>query len=600
MSQSTPAPSPQEIQATLAQALTLHQHGDVAAAEHLYRQILDRVPEQPDALHYLGLAAHQAGFPDDALRLMHRSLTLKPENAQFHNNLGAVLRQLARPEEAAAQHRHAVELDPEHADAWLSLGLALKELAAVTEAIAAFERALAIRSDFFVAHTELANLLREEGALEAAADRYRAALAVAPENPRAHNNLGIALRDLDESDGAEACFMQALTLDPNSAEALHNLGTLRADQGRFDEARTLYARAIEAQPRMTEAYVSHAAITRLEADAPELRELHKIALNLEAKPSARGASVHYALGKAHDDLGEHDRAFGHYLEGAHHKRATLRYDAAAQRRFFADMAAVFSADFVNRHAGAGVDTNQPVFIVGMPRSGTTLVEQILASHPQVHGAGELRLLRNAVQERLPSGAGEAEIPAAIAHMQAEDFAAIGDSYATELARRAPGATRITDKMPPNLMLVGLIHLALPEARIIHCQRDPLDTCVSCFSKLFGHGHHFSYDLAELGEFHHLYQVLMRHWERVLPSGRMLKVRYEDVVADTETQARRLIAHCGLEWDDSCLRFHENERPVKTASLYQVRQPIYAGSVGRWRRYEQHLGPLLQILGPMQD
>jgi hypothetical protein len=237
----------------------------------------------------------------------------------------------------------------------------------------------------------------------------------------------------------------------------------------------------------------------------------------------------------------------------------------------------------------------PLFIVGMPRSGTTLIEQIMASHPRLFGAGELPNLHNAAVSLHPTGGGIFSFPDAMLHVSGEHLQRLAAHYVSEVLRLAPTATHVIDKMPSNFFFAGLIHLALPNARIIHAVRDPVDTCMSCFSKLFAAGQYHTYDLAELGRYYRHYEELMEHWRRVLPVGRILDVRYEDLVADLEGQARRIIGHCGLEWHRRCLAFHETVRPVRTASATQVRQPLYRSAIGRARPYERFLGPLFAEL-----
>jgi hypothetical protein len=246
--------------------------------------------------------------------------------------------------------------------------------------------------------------------------------------------------------------------------------------------------------------------------------------------------------------------------------------------------------------GAGHASALPVFIVGMPRSGTTLIEQILASHPQVFGAGELPDLGDAAARLSEPGDANGAFPEIVASLPDEVLRQVGARYADAAGARAPMAERVTDKMPLNFYFVGLIHLALPNARIIHASRDPLDTCLSCFATLFTGDHRVAYELSELGRYYKAYEGLMEHWRRVLPDGVMLEVRYEDVVADVGREARRIVAHCGLSWDDTCLRFHGSPRPVRTASAAQVRRPIYDSSVGRWRAYDKLLLPLIEALG----
>ena len=306
--------------------------------------------------------------------------------------------------------------------------------------------------------------------------------------------------------------------------------------------------------------------------------------------------MHFSLGKAYADLGQNERSFRHFLVGNALKRRDTAYDEPAMLGFFDRVRAAFTPALMQSKAGLGDPSTVPVFIVGMPRSGTTLVEQILASHPNVFGAGEREDFTRAV-DSLPSlNDGSLGFPEAVPALSGETLRQLGAGYLAGIAAAAPDAARITDKMPGNFPYVGLIHLTLPNARIIHLRRDPIDTCLSCFSILFAVGQPQTYDLAELGRYYRAYAALMQHWRRVLPAGVMLEVQYEDVVADVAQQARRIVAHCGLPWDDACLAFHRTQRPVRTASAAQVRQEIYPTSVGRWRRYGDLLQPLIKELG----
>jgi Sulfotransferase family len=312
------------------------------------------------------------------------------------------------------------------------------------------------------------------------------------------------------------------------------------------------------------------------------------------KPEKR-IMLHYALGKAYDDLKEWERAFPHFIEGARIKRERLAYDANADAARTQRIVALIDSDFVSRLRGAGDPSEVPVFVLGMPRSGTTLTEQIIASHPEVYGAGELNELMDIVQQPTV-GLAFRPFPDNLENLTPEILTAWGQAYVGRLRERAPTARRITDKMPANYLALGLIPLLLPRAKIIHVQRNPADTCVSCFTRLFNRHQDATYDLAELGHHYGLYARLMDHWRRILPAGSFLEVQYEDIVADTEYQARRLIDFCGLEWNSACLAFHKNKRSVRTASVTQVRQPIYNSSVHRWKHYEKFLEPLLASLG----
>jgi Sulfotransferase family len=299
--------------------------------------------------------------------------------------------------------------------------------------------------------------------------------------------------------------------------------------------------------------------------------------------------LHFALGKACSDLGRHEQSFHHLLAANSLKRRQIDYDEAATLQLFDTTRSLVTAEVIRERTGLGDPSATPIFIVGMPRSGSTLTEQILVSHPDVHGAGEVADFATAIMGLDNRG----PLPADVG---GEELRSMGARYLASLRARAPaGAPRITDKMLGNSRFVGLIHLALPNARIIHVRRHAVDNCLSCFSLLFRNGMGYCYDLGELGRYWRAHEALMQHWHAALPEGTMLQVCYEELVADLETQARRIIAHCGLPWTDVCLEFHRTQRPVQTASVVQVRQPIYTSSVGRWEPYKTMLRPLLDAL-----
>jgi hypothetical protein len=333
---------------------------------------------------------------------------------------------------------------------------------------------------------------------------------------------------------------------------------------------------------------------------PDLEALRALADRASERggPVEERLNLEFTLGKAYMDIGEAELAFAHLNAGARLKRSTFDYDVHDDEAQFAEIARILDAEQLNaeRVGGGGDPSEKPVFIVGLPRSGTTLVEQILASHPRVHGAGELTTLEALLIERLGPALSPLARVQGFASLTPGDLAALGGAYARTTAAMAPGSLRVTDKMPSNFRLLGLIRLMLPNARIIHCRRDPLDTGLSCYATLFTRGQPFTYDLREFGLYHRAYERLMAHWRGLLPPERFLEVRYENVTGDLEGQARRLIDFCGLAWDDACLAFHQTRRPVRTASVDQVRRPLYRSSVARWKLYEAQLAPLLETLG----
>ncbi len=557
-------------------------------AEQLYRGVLRREPGHVQALFNLGLIRLRQGGLDEAIGLLGRAVERNPNFPEAHNALGIALRLADRGQEALAHYRAALAIRPNYAEVENNIGLALQSLDRYEEAVAHYRRALELRTDYAEAAHNMATALRQLQRYEEAAAHFRKSLAVRPNSAETHNNLGAVLQLLARHDEALSAYEQAVAIKPDLAEAHHGRGTALRTLGRLDEARGELERAIALAPHKAEFYHSLSEAKRFVADDPYRALIEDLARYMAALSEEDQIHLHFALGKLYADLGEDARGFGHLLEGNALKRRLTYYDESAALARLERMRALFSAEVMRERAGQGHPSPLPVFIIGMPRSGTSLVEQVLASHPQVFGGGELTDFEVAVS-RL---AGPAGAPADIGGAELHE---LGGRYAARLAALAPEAARVTDKMPANFLYAGLIHLALPNARIIHLRRDPIDTCLSCFSILFGGYQPHAYDLAELGRYYCAYEKLMAHWRAVLPEGVMLEVRYERLVGDFECQARHVLAHCGLDWDAACLDFHKTERPVHTASASQVRQPLYNSSIGKWRPPDTVLRPLLDAL-----
>ena len=636
--------------------------GLLAEARALCQRVLDAQPNEPNALHLLGLVALQSGNVTDAIEQLRRAVKLAPDVALYHTNLGEMCRLAGRLEEAVTHGRRALDLKPDYPEALNNLGNALRALNRLDEAECAYRRAVEIEPRFVQAWKNLGTTLRELRRFREAIEAYRKAMAQAPNDPDTLHNIALAalgLHRLDEAaellrkalaienrdpklfvhlgavlidqgkiEEAVAALEQGLTLDPASHDAINLLGRaafmrgaldaalahcrraveLKPDfadayngmgnalhaLGRFREAVDAYLRALALDPMNTRTYVNLADSKKFAEGDPQLLTMQALERGDCLEPGER-MFLHFALGKAYADLNDPARAFEHLLQGNALKRAQTLYDEAATAALFERTETLFTPALTKRKARHGQRSHVPVFVLGMPRSGTTLVEQILASHPLVHGAGELTTFEEVI--RTVREGDLMSYPDFVPTLDATCIRRIGERYLAEMRRIAPiGRTRVINKMPANYLMIGLIHLALPNARIIHTIRDPVDTCISCFSKLFALEQNYTYDLAELGRYYRRYQKLMDHWRQVLPQGRILDVRYEEVVADLEGQARRIIAHCGLDWDERCLAFHKTARPVRTASAMQVRQPIYNLSIGRWRVYEPYIGPLLAELG----
>jgi tetratricopeptide (TPR) repeat protein len=599
-----------------------------------FQKAAELLPREADAHYNLGVALKGLGLLADAAASYRRALKIKPDYAEAHNNLGNVLKDFGQLDEAVDSCRRALKLKPEFAEAHFNLANILKDTGQFENALASYRQAVKLRPDYAEAHNNLAVVQRELGLFDDAMASIRMALEINPYYAEAYNNLTVVQWELELFDDAMASIRMALEINPYYAEAHCTLGVILSDTEQQDAATECYRRALQIDPECIEAMIGIGRICLQTGDFAEAEEHCQKALGINANsmearlqltsvrkttageenfsallamekaaqlgkspmPYDEAVSLHFALGKCFDDIGDHDQAFRHYLQGCKLKRATLKYDAGQKTQYFDGIMRVFDRDTLARLQGAGNPSSVPIFVLGMPRSGTTLTEQIIASHPSVHGAGELPDLM-AIAQRDITGTGGG-FPDNITALDQPTLGAWAAEYAAGLRRRAPDAIHITDKMPANFLAVGLIHLMLPNAKIIHVNRNPVDTCLSCFTKPFNHGHAYSYDLAELGRYYADYARLMAHWRQVLPEGVFLEVRYEELVTDNEAQARRLIAYCGLEWNDACLKSHETKRSVRTASVTQVRQPIYTSSIERWRKYEPYLKPLLDELGDL--
>jgi tetratricopeptide (TPR) repeat protein len=570
--------------------------GRLAEAEACYRQILAADPENPDVLHLLGLIAHQQGRNEPAAKLIRRAIKRNGRNAAYFLDLGLVLFQQGKIDESVVAWRQAVAIKPDLAMAYCNLGVALKDQGKFEESVTACRQAIAINPDMAAAHYNLGVALYNQFKLDDAIAAYRRAIALKSDLVEAHSDLGVALLDRGQLDEGIAACRRAITLNPDFAAAHNNLGLSLFQLGDLSEARISFEQAVRLSPRNVKYRCALGNITRSVPGDPHVATLENMAEGSAALPVGDRIALHFALAKAYDELGRHADAFQHWRQGNRIKRGEIVYDEAATLGEIDRVQAVMTSELIQARQGSGNPSPVPVFVLGMMRSGSTLIEQILASHPRVFGAGELAYFPTSAKLSGIKLGGPAAYPEFVPSMTADDCRELGTRYLAEILPLDPNATHVTDKMPMNFIFTGLIHLALPNAPIIHTVRDPVDTCLSCFSKLFSQPQSHAYDLAELGRYYRHYQALMAHWRRVLPPGRILDVRYEDVVADLEGQARRIISHCGLEWDPRCLDFHRTKRPVRTASAVQVRQPIYDSAAGRWRAYAPFLGPLLSELG----
>jgi tetratricopeptide (TPR) repeat protein len=585
---------PDMVDAHFGLAACLQALGRHEAAIASYQALLTIEPSHPEA--HFGLAALFAGQGRvaEAIAGYRAALAADADFAEASHGLGVLLARTGRTEEAADCFRQALDVDADYREARLELAQALRRLERDDEAMAAYRSVLEADPDHVSAQYGLATSLCRRHRDEEAIQHFQAVLAREPDHVEAMAGMAGALMTLNRHPEAIALCHAAIAVRPDFARARSVLGLALAQIGDMAAAEAESRHAVALAPYQPQFCYFLTHLAKVRRGDPVIAALEAMVPRTAMLSPREQCWVHFALAKSYDDIGEQDRGFAHLLEGNAAKRRQIEYHEARELGAMDRIREVFTAGLMDAWIGPGDPSDLPVFIVGMPRSGTTLVEQVLASHHAVFGAGERPDLALTV-ERLTERMGSLPFPEAVWTLSGAELHQIGTAYVAALRMLAPDARRITDKMPANFRFAGLIPLILPRARIIHVVREPVDTCLSCFSKVFEGEQRFSYDLGELGRFHRAYQRLMAHWRTVLPANVLLEVNYEDMVGDLETAARRIVAHCGLPWDEACLEFHKTSRAVHTASVTQVRQPIYRGSVGRWRPDAALLRPLLEAL-----
>ncbi len=551
-------------------------------------------PDSAEALHVRGDALRALLRPREAVESYDKALAFRPGYIEALNNCAVALADLGRFEEALQNCEEAISLAPGSAALHNSRAVMLVNLERPEEAIVSCDAALALSPDYVEALSNRGNALKGLKRHEEALQCYDRALALKPESAEILNNRGLALAELHRAEEGLASMEKALALKPAYSDVYANQAVLLSELGRLDEASSAIRRAITLNPRRAVLYHTLTESCRLAPNEPLIEAMKGLAKDMTSLDVKEQVYLHFALAAALADA-DCEQSFEHLRAGNSLKRKQTAYNEAAMLGAMERTRDLLTDDLIQSNRGLGDPSRAPVFIVGMPRSGSTLIEQVLASHPEVFGAGEIDVFPTTLAEFRGHGRTGVLFPDAVPELSGEHFRQIGADYIGRLNRLAPAAERITDKMLDNFRFAGLIHLALPNARFIHARRDPLDTCFSCFSKLFVDGLSYTYNLSELGRYYRAYEALMAHWLKVLPKSVMLEVQYEDLVGDYERQARRIIAHCGLEWNTRCLDFHATERQVRTASKTQVRQPLYKHAIGRARKSKAQLAPLLEAL-----
>jgi tetratricopeptide (TPR) repeat protein len=656
---SAPSTTP-DFEAPRHRAHAALREGRAAAAERMLRELAVSYPEEPSCQWLLGAALLYQDKVPESIATLERALTRAPESSSARVDLARAYRRAGRARQARAEVRRVLEREPHHHRAWLAYGDALVELGQYEDARIAFERArltdpqrapieaataALLADDRKESERIFREILREDpshaaalcglAALSLAVDRagdaerlLRHALKQSAYLPLAYRGLAPALMALGRLPQADAATRHLVRIEPRSPQTWVTVAAVATRLMRQEQALEAYQRAAELQPeevglRISVGHVqktlghredseaSYKAALRLDpgrADAwwsladlknysfsnAEVETLERL-LATDPRGRSNEAQLNFALAKAHEQRSEYAQAFACYERGNALRRIDAPFDIERFERRSARIRAFFDAAFFAAHAGSGASSPAPIFIVGLPRSGSTLIEQILASHPGVEGTMELPNVLNIVAQFNDLAAARDGYPETVGRATVAQLGALGERYLEETAPLRSGRAHFTDKLPNNFSHVGLIHAMLPNATIIDARRHPMDACFSTFRQYFAEGQTFSYDLGDLGRYYRCYLSLMDHWDAVLP-GKVLHVAYEQLVEDTEASVRRLLAHCRLPFDAACLRFHQTQRPVRTASAEQVRQPIYTSAVGYWRHFARELEPLKRALG----
>jgi tetratricopeptide (TPR) repeat protein len=585
-------------------------------AESAARQALRLSPSNAQAWSRLGTILHQQSALAEAARCFETAFSLDASFFEALNNLAVTLQRMGDHAAAEARYRQALLLRPQSTGVEFNLAVLLGHTGRYAEALEIAGRLLVREPKMIPAYLLASALEGETGRHAAALARVRQALAIAPgdtgillrqaevllqtgdyatalkvcdqilakdpANSKTLHIRALALQGLDLCPEALQAFEQAEAASPATASIMASHAWLLAEMGRKPEAITMIDQALARDPGDVKSWYEKASLTRFKADDPALTAMARLADRPGTAYPDR-IKLCFALGKATLDLGDGAQAFARLDEGNRLKRAILDYEPDADARHIRDIAQAFPAETLARLHGTGPASNQPVFIFGMPRSGTTLLEQILASHPHVHGMGE--------PPYLTSLAGAPGFLESVAALTPGAAALLGQRYLASSSPAGHGRPRLVDKTPSNFLHAGLISVILPGAKMIHCRRDPLDTCMSCYSLLFASGYQYSYDLAELGAYYRLYLELMAHWRRVLAPDRFLEIDYESLTRDGGEEVRKILDFLELPWDAACLRSHETKRRVTSASLDQVRAPVYQTSIGRARAFLPWLGRL---------
>jgi tetratricopeptide (TPR) repeat protein len=569
---------PDYVEAIYNLGVTLQEQGRFDEAEANYKKAIALKPDFPEARNNYGATLKKLGRLGEAEASYRKAIALKPDYVEAIYNLGVTLQEQGRFDEAEASNRKAIALKPDYVEAIYNLGVTLQEQGRFDEAEANYKQAIALKPDFTEAHNNLGATLHELRRFDEAEASYNQAIAWQSDHAEANSNLGNTLRKLGRLDEAEASYRRAIALKPGYAKAYSNLGTLLKELGRLDEAEACYKQAVTLKPDLAEAHRSLTLIKKFHTQDEQYSKMMELYLGKNISEEQL-CHINFGLAKACEDLGNFKQAYTHYGEGNALRKKLLKYDINNDLDLFRKIKSNYSQIVINSLAANKISKSLiPVFIVGMPRSGTTLVEQIVSSHSKVTGAGELGFVSQF----------GAAIATGITEANDESLLNFRHRYMTKLAGVSKKNLIVTDKMPQNFRYIGLLAAAFPEAKIVHVERNPAAVCWANYKQYFESKNiGYCYAIDDVISYHKSYKNLMDFWTNAL-GNKIYKLDYELLTDDQENETRRLIEYLDLDWDENCLSPQNNTRSVSTASNLQFRQKVYQGSSEQWRKYQPFL------------
>jgi len=553
-----------------------------------YEQVIAIEPNNAQAHHNLGNALNELGKLDEAIKSYKQALSIEPNYYEAHNNLGTILFKIGQTDEALNSYKDALSINPDFTDAHNNIGITLQSLGQFDEASESYEKAIAINNEHTQALNNLGNCNNECGQFAEAVNFYRQALNINPNFEDAYYNLGTALYALGQNDNAINSYNNLLSINPDYADAHNNLGLILQELGQSDEAFNAYVNALAIEPNNAQFHRNLSTLKKYKEGDTQLAQMQSL-LSKSNIGQKDCISLSFALSKAYGDLGKVKELFKVLNEGNLLRKEELNYSIESDLNKHAIFRKLFKSA-TTKSSSYDSQTSSPIFIVGMPRSGTSLVEQIISSHHKVHGAGELpnldKLITPIFNEYLSNNNALSE----------KNFLSIRQGYLQNLSSLNVPERIITDKMPTNFENIGFILKAFPEAKIIHLKRDSMAVCWSIYQRYFpAKNLGFPYNMKDLAQFYNSYSLLMEFWHELFPN-QIYDISYEDLTTNQEEETRKLLEYCGLDWDQDCLNFYTNKSAVKTASSLQVKEPMYQGSSEKWKKYKAHLKPLINTLG----